>query len=329
VQPGDRVTENQPLIVFRNSQLELEVLDRVGRLVESITQLQTYQTQLEVNRVNNEKALARIEFDIQRLERLASRQDPLAVKGVVSAQQHDELHDELNHNRRLRPLQAETNRRQEELRQGQLPRIQAELDSLQHSLEITRSKMDDLIVKAPVSGQVTRIDLKVGETRNRGQRLAEIVPNTGFKIAADIDEFYRGRVSAGQFADIEGDEAPYRLRVTRLYPEVQTGVFTAELEFVGRSPDGLVPGAAVQGKLSLGGDEPALILPAGAFLERTGGSWIMVVEPGGRAARRRPIKTGRRNVEQVEVLSGLETGERVIVSDYTAFERIDRIDLIR
>lgn len=329
VRPGDRVQINQPLVIFRNSQLELEVLDEVGRLVESITQLQTYQTELETNRVANEKALEDIDFNIKRLQLLAARQDPLMARGIVSVLDDQQTHNELDHDLRLRPLQAETNQRQEQLRLQQLPRIQTELASLQQSLQIARSKVDDLTVKAPVAGLVTAIDLKVGQNRNRGDRLVEIVPNTGFKLAADIDEYYRDRVRSGQTADAEIDGMQYRLRVTRVYPQVQNGVFTAELEFQGTPPPNLVAGAAIEGKLSLGSDQRALILPAAAFLERTGGDWAFVVDAGGQTAHRRTLKIGRRSLEQVEVLNGLRPGERLITSDYTGLERIDRIDLTK
>jgi len=83
----------------------------------------------------------------------------------------------------------------------------------------------------------------------------------------------------------------------------------------------------VEGKLSLGGDRPALILPAGAFLERSGGDWVMVVDPSGRFAERRRVRFGGRNAEQVEILSGLQPGDRVITSDYTGLEKIDRVNL--
>ena len=83
----------------------------------------------------------------------------------------------------------------------------------------------------------------------------------------------------------------------------------------------------LQGRLSLGEDEPGLVLESGAFLEASGGDWVFVLDAGGSTAHRRRIKLGRRNAEQVEVLSGLAAGERVIVSDYTGLDRIDRIDL--
>jgi HlyD family secretion protein len=108
---------------------------------------------------------------------------------------------------------------------------------------------------------------------------------------------------------------------------VTNGTFTVDLAFQDATPVGLLPGQALQGKLALGADRTATILPIGAFLERTGGDWIFVVAKDGKSALRRTIKIGRRNDEQVEVLSGLAVGEQAIISDYTGLERIDRIDL--
>jgi HlyD family secretion protein len=260
---------------------------------------------------------------------MAGRRDTLLRAGFVAREQTDQIHDELDYDRTLRPVQAETNGRQEALRLEQLPQIHAEMGSLQKSLSITRTKLDDLVVKAPVSGRLTAMDLKIGENRNRGDRLGEITLDTGFKISADVDEFYLGRVQPGQSADVDLHGQTIRLAVTRIYPQVHGGVFTIDLAFNGATPQGLLPGEAVQGKLSLGADRPGLVLPTGPFLERTGGDWVFVLRPDGRAADRRRIKIGRRTAEQVEVLSGLKPGERVITSDYQGWDKIDRIDLQR
>jgi HlyD family secretion protein len=171
------------------------------------------------------------------------------------------------------------------------------------------------------------MDLKVGENKNRGERFAEITPNTGNKLAAAVDEFYLGRVQVGQTAMMEAAGKLWPLHVTRVYPQVKDGTFAVDLAFQGAEPEGLLPGQALQGKLALGADRMAMILPAGAFLERTGGDWVFVVSPDGRSAQRRTIKIGRQNAEQVEVLSPLAAGDRVIVSDYTGLERVERIDL--
>ena len=70
----------------------------------------------------------------------------------------------------------------------------------------------------------------------------------------------------------------------------------------------------------------ALVLPAGAFLEETGGDWVFVLDEDGHSAVKKRIKVGRRSTEQVEILSGLEVGQRVLISDYSGLDRIDRID---
>lgn len=327
VHAGDRVTAGQPLIVFRNTQLELNVMEREARLVESITQLQSFEKQLEQNRAENEKLLAQIDYNIQRLSRMAQRREPLVAAGYVPREQGEQINDELAHNRLLRPLQADTNRRQEALRKRQMPGIRTELAGLQQSLELTRAKLGDLVVRAPVSGRLTAMNLQPGENRNHGDRLGMITRDTGFKIAASVDEYYLGRVRAGQLGTIDLDGRSVRLVAERIYPEVQNGVFTVDLAFRRPPPAGLLPGQAVQGKIALGADRPGLVLPAGAFLERSGGDYAFVVAQDGRRAERRGIKLGRRNAEQVEVLGGLQAGDRVITSDYQGFEKVDRIDL--
>ena len=196
----------------------------------------------------------------------------------------DQLRDELAYNTRLRPLQLQSDARQDALRREQLPEVHAELANLRQSLAITRSKLDNLVVRAPIAGQLTDIIQNVGENRNRGERLGQIAPDTGVKVTASIDEFFLPRVRVGQLADIDFADRSWKLRVERVYPQVAGGVFTVDLDFDGPAPAGLLPGQAVDGKLSLGGDQPALILPAGAFLERTGGDWVLVVDASGRHA---------------------------------------------
>ena len=327
VHAGDRITVGQPLVMFRNTQVELDVLEREGRLVESITQQQSYEKQLEQNRADNEKTLAQIDYNIVRLQRMAEKRDPLLQAGYVSRETAQQVHDELDYNKKIRPVQAQTNERQEALRKEQLPKIHIQMASLENSLKITQATLGDLTVKAPVSGRLTAMDLQIGENRNRGDRLGEITMDSGFKIAAQVDEYYLGRVAPGQTAQIDVNGRSLNLRAERIYPQVKNGAFTVDLSFQGPQPQGLLPGEAVQGKLSLGADKPALVLPAGAFLERSGGDWAFVVSSDGRHADRRRIKIGRRNSEQVEVLAGLRPGERVITSDYQGLEKIDRVDL--
>jgi len=172
-----------------------------------------------------------------------------------------------------------------------------------------------------VSGRVTAIDLKVGEHRDAGQRLAEVTPPNGMKLSAEIDEFYLSRVHTGQVANIDLNGKPVKITVQRVYPQVHDGRFRVDLDFDGTAPTELVAGETAQGRLQLGDDSRGRIVPVGPFLDRTGGDWIFVAGARRLVGERRRIKVGRRTVEQLEILGGLAVGERVIISDYAALEK--------
>jgi HlyD family secretion protein len=303
----------------------LEVIEREVRLIEQINNLRTTERSLEQDRAANQRSLAEISYNLVKLGRLTERRNSLASRGAASAAEREDAADELAYYRALHPIVEQSSVKQDEWRMRRLPEIHDELEKLQQNLGIVRGKLDNLIVRAPVSGRLTDLDLKVGENCERGKRLAQITPDTGFKLSAEVDEFYLARVRTGQRADMEFAGSALPLKVSRVYPQVKDGQFTIDLAFESDSPLGLLSGEASQGRLRLGEDKTATIIPSGAFLEQTGGDWIFVLARDGRAAARRRIKLGRRNAEQLEVLSGLQVGERVVTSDYRGLERLDGI----
>jgi HlyD family secretion protein len=327
VDRGDFVTQGQPMIELSNTNLALSVIQQESQLNQAISQLQQNEIALEQNELTNRRALAEIDYNLVRLERSATRQQSLATKGVATMERRDEIADELDYYQELQPIQTESSQRQSRLRERLLPDIHRQLDSLRSNLDVVRGKLDTLIIRAPVTGRVTALELKVGEHRDPGQRLAEVTPDAGMKLAAEIDEFYLARVRVGQQASIDFEGRPMTATVRRISPQVRNGQFTIDLEFESASPPELVSGATAQGRLQLGNDTSARLLPVGAFLERTGGDWVFVVAKDGKSAQRRRIKVGRRSAQQLEILDGLGSGERVIVSDYTGLDTADRIIL--
>jgi HlyD family secretion protein len=327
VEAGDWVHEGQAMIVLSNTNLALQVIQQESQLNQAISQLEQNEISLEQNQLANDRALAEIDYNVVRLGRSAERRTGLAAKGLASGEERDAVADELAYYQRLRPIQAESGQRQSDLRTRLLPDIHQQLKNLRENLGIVHDKLDSLVIRAPIDGKVTAIDLKVGETRSPGQRLAEVTPERGMKLTAAVDEFYLARVRVGQSATITLEEGPVRATVRKVFPQVRDGQFQIDLDFDSQSPEGLVEGATAQGHLQLGGDSPAMILPAGAFLQETGGSWVFVVAPDGASAERRRIVAGRRTSEQLEVMGGLAVGERVITSDYTGLDPFDRIIL--
>ncbi|HEY6456623.1 MAG TPA: efflux RND transporter periplasmic adaptor subunit [Steroidobacteraceae bacterium] len=327
VELGDQVQQGQPLIELSNTNLALSVIQQESQLNQAMSQLQQNEIALEQNDLANNRALAEIDYNLGKLTRSAARREALVAGGATSREDRDDVVDELAYYRRLQPIQAASSRRQSELRDRLLPDIQHQLHSLRANLDVVEGKLAALIIRAPVTGVVTAIDLKVGELRNPGERLAEVTPASGMKLSADIDEYYLARVRTGQSAIMDIDGKAVKVSVHRVSPQVKNGQFSIDLDIADPSPRNLVSGESVQGRLQLGGDTPARIVPVGPFLERTGGNWIFVVASDGKSAQRRQIKVGRRTSEQLEILSGLADGERVVISDYTGLDRADRLIL--
>ena len=326
IQAGSTVVAGQPLLEFSNTSLQLQVVQQESQINQALTQLQSNEIALEQDRVGNERALASIDYDLVTTRRQLARVEALYGRGFVSVAQRDQLRDRLVDLQRQRPIQARGNAVQRELRARQLPLIRDQQAQLKRNLGTVRSKLDELVVRAPVAGKVTDFDLKLGENRNAGDRIATIIPDTGIKISAEIDEFYLDRVRTGQRARVEVDGGQAWLTVDRVYPQVKNGTFTIDLLFAGAPPRRLLPGQAILGRLTLGASARALILPPGGWLQR-GGDTLFVLDAGGDAARRRAVRIGRRSVDEVEILDGVKAGESAIVSDYTGWDRYEKIVL--
>ena len=200
---------------------------------------------------------------------------------------------------------------------------------MQSGLALARANLDALSLRAPVSGTLSGFSIQIGQSLQRGERIGQIDSPGRNKLIAGVDEFYLGRVQIGQKAEAEVNGKRFQTRVTKIYPQVQNGQFQVDLQFLGDEPKDLQRGQTLQVKLTLGDPAPARLIPNGAFYNETGGSWVFVVAPDGRSAVKRQVRLGRRNSDFIEVLDGLDPGERVITSPYTGFADKDRLDLTR
>ncbi|MEX2468514.1 MAG: hypothetical protein WD396_02045, partial [Pseudohongiellaceae bacterium] len=170
---------------------------------------------------------------------------------------------------------------------------------------------------------------EIGESKNRGERLGQIDVVDQYKVIAQVDEYYVTRVSPGQSASFSLSGQEFNTRVDLVYPEITQGTFAVDLVFDGITPDSIRRGQTLQMELTLGNPVESLLLPVGGFIQDTGGNWVFVLNETGDAAFRRDIRVGRRNNRYVEVIEGLERGERVITSGYGQMEAMERIQLVR
>jgi HlyD family secretion protein len=151
----------------------------------------------------------------------------------------------------------------------------------------------------------------------------------GFKVRADIDEFYIARVAKELHATVEIDAKNYSLIVTKVYPQVTNGKFQVDMEFDGTVPEGIRRGQTLQIRLQLSERTKALLLPRGGFYQKTGGQWVFILNNSGSEAVKRSISLGRQNPDYFEVLSGIKPGDKVVTSSYDNFGEVDKLIIKR
>jgi HlyD family secretion protein len=327
VEDGAMVTQGQLLAELSNSDLQLNVLARQTEVIQQVNSMRSQELALSQTRLANERARIEADLATQTAQRNYEMQRPLAERGFVSGRSFADSRDTYEANRRrsevLRRQQAEDER----LQSSQLAQLRASSGALSQSLGIARGSLDSLSLRAPVSGQLTSFDIQIGQSLQRGVRLGQIDSAGRNKLRAQVDEYYLNRVSEGLVANAEVGGRTYRMRVSKIYPQVRNGQFEIDLQFVGDEPRDLQRGQTVQLRMTLGASSQARLVPNGAFYNDTGGNWIFVVAPDGRSAVRRQVRLGRRNADFIEVLGGLEPGERVITSPYTGFLERERLTL--
>ena len=324
---GAIVKAGQPLIVLSNAALRLEVASREADTAGQINAIENTKLQLEDTRFKYQSELLDIQHQLAVLKSDLVRDkillDGNAIAPTLYAQEQEQYRYEL----KLRDATIASRDTEQQVRTTQLTQLRKTLAWLNDNITSARASLDALTVRAPTDGQLTALDAKVGESKTQGAVLGQVDSRDRFKLTAQVDEFYIGRVARGQTAVFSVGDQDFHAAVVKIYPQVSDGTFKVDLNFAGPVPQGIRVGQAIDTRLQLGGTATALMLPNGPFYQDTGGNWAFVLAPGGTYASRRKIQLGRRNPEHVEVLEGLEPGERVIVSSYQGYQRVARVEL--
>jgi HlyD family secretion protein len=324
VEDGANVEAGQLIARLSNTNLQLEVLGREAVVTEQLNAMRTIELQLEQNRLAHKRNLVEIDYQVKRLERAIERQRDLVTRDLVAQSTLDELQDELDYYVSRKTVTLESQATDARLQEQQLRQLREAGAQLETGLGFARKNLDDLVIRAPVAGRLSGFNPEIGQSIAPGGRLGQVDDPEGYKLRVGIDEFYLGRVDLEQTGIAEHGRRDYEVVVAKVYPQVNDGQFEVDMNF-DEEPRGLRRGQTLQVRLTLGDDSEAVLVPNGAFYQETGGSWIFVVSSDGTEAVRRNVRFGRRNTDFIEVLDGLEPGERVVTSPYTSYAGMDRL----
>lgn len=327
VEEGSFVAAGQPLLQLSNTDLRLNVARNDTSITEQLNNLSNISNGLETTKLNTDRQIIEIEYRLIVLERQEQRLQQLVADNLVSAEQYESIVDERSYQRKLLANTRARQTLEDRIRNDRMEQIALQVTKLEENLELSQSSFQNLLVRAPISGQLTSLLVEVGENKTRGQRLGQIDVIEQFKVEAQVDEYYVTRVANDQLARFVLAGQQFQARVIKIYPEVTNGTFTIDLVFEGSSPDNIRRGQTLQLDLTLGSAVESLLLPLGSYIQDTGGSWVFVVDSNGEFASRKTIRTGRRNNRFIEVIDGLSLGDSVITSSYNQLLDTDRIQL--
>jgi HlyD family secretion protein len=323
---GTTAKAGQPLIILANTALQLQVASREADTASQINALENTKLQLEETRFKYQHDLLDIEHQISKLTGDLARDKILLDGNAIAPAIYKQEEEEYSYELKLRAATTASRDAEQKVRASQLAQLQETLARLNDSIATAKASLDALTVRAPTDGHLTALNAEVGQSKAPGAVLGQVDSLDRFKLTAQVDEFYLGRIVLGQVALFTSDGRDYKANIAKIYPQVANGTFRIDLNFDNPNPQGIHTGQAFDIRLELGRAATAKMLPNGPFYQETGGNWVFVVAPDGRYATRRQVRLGRRNPEHVEVVDGLQTGEKVIVSGYEAFQKIERVE---
>ena len=324
---GAILNEGDTILILKNPELMRTITDEEDEYSRQQRLLKEQDIEISKNNLTFRQQCLDVDFEINQIEdklRIAREEFEMGMKSKAEfelAEREYEYHkNKAELQQRSLNYDSTTTELRRELLEGDLERVRTKRDR-------ALARKENLIVKAPMSGQLSYLAVSVGEQVQSGSNLGEIKALNNFKIYAALNEYYVDRISSGLPGSISTQGDVFPLRVSRVVPEIKNRNFDVDLIFTGNRPESLRMGKSYRVQIELGQPEQAIVIPVGDFYGTTNGKWIYKVTDDGNRAIKTNIVIGRKNPAQYEVVSGLKSGDRVIISGYEFFDNKEEVIL--
>jgi len=327
VDDGAMMKKDEPILRLSNTDLELSLANQETAVFDVLTQMQSTRNNAEQNTIRQLNQMAEVDNALTEAERTYKLNKKLYEQKAIGLQEYKSTENNYKYQVRRKNLTEQTLKQDSVSTKQQLGQMGASYARMQNVLQLTRKKVGDLVVRAPVDGQLTSLDAEIGQSKNKGERLGQLDVLSGFKVRADIDEHYISRIITGLFGGFTFAGKDYKLVVKKVYTQVTGGRFQVDMEFVGEVPQGIRRGQTLQIRLAFSDEVEAVQVAKGGFYQQTGGNWIFKVSESGNTAYKVDIQLGRQNPDYYEVLEGLKPGDKVVTSSYENYGSMQELVL--
>ncbi len=322
---GMMLEKGDTILLLTNPELKRSIEDQKDDLDKQLMGFREKEIEMEQKSLNLKQQMLQAVYELKRLEKSYRLDEEEFRMGVKSKAQLEVSRDEYEYKKANTALQLEGLRHDSTVTIIRQELMNNDLEREKKKFSRACERLDKLVVKAPVSGQLSFIKVTPGQQVGTGESIAEIKVLDQFKIHTALSEYYIDRVTTGLPAMVNYQNQKFPLRITKVVPEVKDRNFDVDLVFTENKPDNMRIGKSYRVQIELGQPEDAVTIPKGDFFQYTGGLWIYRLNASGDKAVKVPISVGRQNPRQYEILEGLKQGDRVIVSGYERFGDVEEL----
>lgn len=327
IEDGAFVKKGQPILRLSNTDLELSLVNQQTSVYNLLTQMQIAKNAAQQNTTTKLTQKTDVESALKEAKRVYDLNKYLYEQKAIGLQEFKQSENNYTYQLERSKLSNQILKQDVTSNSQQVSQAQQSYLGSQNALNVMRKKVGDLIVRAPVDGQLTSLDVEIGQNKNKGERLGQIDIVSGYKVRVDVDEHYISRVFIGQMgeATIAGKE--YKLKINKVFTQVTNGRFQVDMLFTEKVPDGIRRGQTLQIRLALSDETQALLLAKGGFYQQTGGNWVFKVSGDEKKAYKVDVQLGRQSPDYYEVLSGLQPGDKIVTSSYENYGNMQELVL--
>ena len=326
VESGQIIKKGTPLLKVYNPNAELNYLTQETAMIEQINNLRNLRVSIKNQQLSLDQQLLSIDNDFRNAKRQFLLDSTLYKKEVIARNDYQKTAQEFKFQKERSNVIKKSVTEEKKSRDLQLSSINSSLANMEKSLQLLRKNKENFTVKAPVSGLLSSFNPILGESYNQGQPIGKMDVLDGYKLVANVDEYYISKLREGISGTVSVNAENYKIKLSKVFSEIVNGQFKLELIFEKETVSSVKRGMSLKTKMFLSGKSEALLLPKGLFYQSTSGSWIFVLDSDNKAVKRN-IKIGRENPFYYEVLEGLKEGDRVITSSYDDYKTVEEVNI--
>jgi HlyD family secretion protein len=327
LRPGATVKPEDVILILSNPEVVQAAADTGLQLKASEADLKSFKVQLESSLLASESMAAAAKADYEQAKLRAQVNEDLFKKGLVS-----ELEMRLS---KVTAEQAEARNTIEQkrfafAREGVPPQLAtkaAGVDQVRAQAKLRQDELDALEVRAGMAGVLQVVPVEIGAQVVAGANLARVADPSRLKAEVRIAETQAKDIRLGLPASIDTRNGIVKGQVSRIDPAVQNGTVLVDVSLQGELPPGARPDLSIDGTIQLERLEKVVFVGRPTFGQEKSVVGMFKLDADGLYATRIPVHLGRSSVNTIEVVSGLEPGDRVILSDTSQLDDHDRVRL--